>query len=161
MLRDLHDSTRSNRSAEIIHAKIGQFAFQAFDVQPKRSAMAEQQHHAAAWRFFRMKLDPQQIQCNFRRLQIDIARFARQHAVKAQRRDQATRARFSRQRLLPIQPVHADHEPLFALPPNDVGGLHAGVLHMRRNHGEVVGIERDQFELGRDRMTYNFALFNR
>ena len=54
-----------------------------------------------------------------------------------------------RQRLLPVQPVHADHQPLFVLPPDDVGGLHAGVLHMRRDHGEIVGIERNQFELFR------------
>jgi hypothetical protein len=52
-------------------------------------------------------------------------------------------------RLLPVQPVHADHQPLFALLPDNVGRLHARILHMRGNHGKVVGIERDQSELGR------------
>ena len=40
----------------------------------------------------------------------------------------------------------ADHQPLFVLPPDDVGGLDAGVLHMGRYDGEIVGIERNQFE---------------
>jgi hypothetical protein len=35
------------------------------------------------------------------------------------------------------------------LPPDDVGGLHAGILDMRGNDGEIIGIERNQFELGR------------
>ena len=34
------------------------------------------------------------------------------------------------------------------LPPDDVGGLDPGVLDMRRDHREVVGIECDQFECG-------------
>jgi hypothetical protein len=37
------------------------------------------------------------------------------------------------------------------LPPDDVDGLHAGILDVRGNDGEVVGIERIQFELGRHR----------
>src|SRR6202165_3086871 len=76
---------------EIVRAEIGQFAFQAFDVQPQRPAMAEHQHRAAAGDFTRMKLDPEQIQRGFRRLQLDVARLARHHPVKAQRRDQAAR----------------------------------------------------------------------
>ncbi|OIQ70405.1 hypothetical protein GALL_479820 [mine drainage metagenome] len=100
-----------------------------------------------------MKLDPDQLQYRFRLLQIDIARLARQHAVKAQRRGEPARGGFSRQRLFPIQPVHADHQPLFALPPDNVGGLHAGVLHMRGNDGKILGIEGDQFEWGRHRIT--------
>jgi hypothetical protein len=32
------------------------------------------------------------------------------------------------------------------LPPDDVTSLDAGVLDMRRDHREIVGIERDQFE---------------
>ena len=84
-------------------------------------------------------------------VQIDVARLAGQHPVEAQRRDQPARGGSARQRLLPVEPVHADHQPLFVLPPDDVGGLHAGVLHMRRDHREIVGIERDQFELFRRR----------
>ena len=49
-------------------------------------------------------------------------------------------------RLLPVQPVHADHQPLFVLPPDDVGRLDAGVLHMGRYDREIVGVERNQFE---------------
>src|SRR5216684_3621143 len=40
---------------EIIGAQIGQFAFEAFDVQPQRPALAEHQYRAAAGRFARMK----------------------------------------------------------------------------------------------------------
>jgi hypothetical protein len=29
--------------------------------------------------------------------------------------------------------------------------MHARILHMRRDHGEIVDIERNQFELGRHR----------
>ena len=36
--------------AEIVGAEIGQLAFQAFDIEPQRPAMAEQQHRAAAGR---------------------------------------------------------------------------------------------------------------
>jgi hypothetical protein len=45
------------------------------------------------------------------------------------------------------QPVHADHQPLLALPPDDVGSLHPGILHMCGNDGEVIGIEGNQFEM--------------
>ena len=66
---------------------------------------------------------------------------------KRKRRDRTARLGSARQRLLPVQPVDADHQPLFVLPPDDVGGLDAGVLHMGRYDGEIVGIERNQFEL--------------
>ena len=58
---------------------------------------------------------------------------------------------FAGQRLLPVEPVHADHQPLLALPPDDVAGLHVRVLHMRRNHREIVGIEGNQLALRRHR----------
>src|ERR1700677_4332566 len=130
-------------SPKIVRAKVGQLAFETFDVQPERAPLAEHQYRAAAGRIAGVKLDPEQFQPGFRRLQIDVARLARQHTVKAQRRDQAARGGLSRQRLLPIQPVHADHQPLFALPPEDIAGLHAGILHMRGNDGKIIGIERD------------------
>ena len=38
--------------------------------------MAEQQHHIAAGRIGRMKLDSEQLKGRFRRLQIDVARLA-------------------------------------------------------------------------------------
>jgi hypothetical protein len=37
------------------------------------------------------------------------------------------------------------------LPPDDIGGLYAGVMHMRGNDGKVVGFEGNQFELARHR----------
>ena len=36
--------------AEIVRADVGQLAFEAFDVEPQRAAMAEHQHRAAAGR---------------------------------------------------------------------------------------------------------------
>ena len=81
--------------------------------------------------------------------EVDVARLAGEHAVEAERRDQPARLGLAGQRLLPVQPAHPDHQALLALPPDDVGGLDAGILHMGRDHGEIVGVERDQFELGR------------
>jgi len=138
---------------EIIRAKIGQLAFQAFDVEPQGLAATEHQYRAAAGRLGRMKLDPNQFQHIVGCLQIDIARLGGQHAVETQRRYQAPWRGFAGKRLFPIQPVHAYDQPLLALPPDDIGGLDAGVLHMRRNDREVLGIERDQFELRRHRVT--------
>jgi hypothetical protein len=69
------------------------------------------------------------------------------HASTRSKRSAAIRRRLPVQRLLPIEPVHADHQPLLVLPPDDVGSLHVGILDMRGNHREVVGIECHQFEL--------------
>ena len=129
-------------------AEVGQRAFEAFDVEPQRPAMGEQQERTASGGFPGMKLDSQEIKPCLRRPEIDIARLARQHAVEPQRRDQAARRGLPRQRLLPVQPGHADHQPLFALPPDDVRCLHPCILHMRGYHREILGIECDQFELG-------------
>src|SRR6202051_4645099 len=139
------------RGPEIVGAEVGQLAFQAFDVEPQRAAMVEHQDRAAAGGVARMKFDAEQFQRGFRLSEVDIARLARQHPVEAQRRDQAARRGFAGHGLFPVQPAHADHQAFLALTPDDVGGLDVGVLDMRRDHGEVVGIERDQFELRRHR----------
>jgi hypothetical protein len=52
--------------------------------------------------------------------------------------------------------IVCSHQPLFALPPDDVGGVQAGFLDMGGNHREVIGIERNQFELGRHRSHLKF-----
>ena len=88
-----------------------------------------------------MELDADQFEHRLRLLQIDIARLAGQHPVEPRRRDQAARGGSARQCLLSVEPVHSDHQPLLVLPPDDVGRLHAGVLHMRRDHREIIGIE--------------------
>jgi hypothetical protein len=46
------------------------------------------------------------------------------------------------------------------LPPDNVGGLHAGVLHMRGNDGKVLGIKRNQFQSGRHRITLALRVGN-
>ena len=93
-----------------------------------------------------MKFDADQFQHRVRPGEIDVARLAGKHAVEAQCCDQPTRLGLARQRLLPIEPVHADHEPLLGLPPDDVGGLHMGILHMGGDHRKVIGVECNQFE---------------
>jgi len=101
--------------AEIVHTEVGQLAFQAFDVEPQRPAMAEQQQRATAGRLAGMEFDPDQFQHSLRLVQIDTARLACQHPVEAQRRDQAARGGSARQCLLPVEPVHADHQAPFIL----------------------------------------------
>jgi len=91
-----------------------------------------------------MEFDAEQVEHGIRRIEVDVARLARQHAIEPQRRDQPARLALALQGLLPVQPVHADHQPLLGLPPDDVGGLHLGILHMRGDHREVFRIERDQ-----------------
>ena len=91
--------------AEIVGTEVGQLAFQAFDVQPQRLAMAEQQKRAAAGGLAGMEFDPDQFQRRLGLLQIDVARLAGQNAVEAQRRDRTARLGSARQRLLPVQPV--------------------------------------------------------
>ncbi len=108
--------------------------------------MAEHQKRAAAGLAVGMEFDADQFERGLRRPGIDIARFAGQHPVEAQCGDQAARRGFAGQRLFPVQPVHADDEPLLVLPPDDVGDLYAGLLHMRRDHREVIGVKRNQFE---------------
>jgi len=98
-----------------------------------------------------MKLDSEQLECRFRTLQLDVSGLARQHPVEAQRRDQTARRCFAGQGLLPVEPAHADHQALFALAPDDVGNLHPGVLHVRRDDRQIIGIKSNQFELGRHR----------
>src|SRR4051812_31473340 len=44
--------------AEFVGAEVGQLAFQAFEVEPQRPAMAEQQQRAAAGGFPRVEFDP-------------------------------------------------------------------------------------------------------
>src|SRR5688572_3860704 len=105
---------------KIVAAEVSQLAFEAFDVEPQRPAVGEQQHHAAAGDVAGIKLDSHELEGCRRRFQIDIARLARQHPVEPQRRGQATRRGFPRHRLFPVQPAHAHHQPLFALPPDDV-----------------------------------------
>src|SRR5438128_3937896 len=131
---------------KIVRAEVGQLAFQAFDVEPQRAAMAEQQEGAAAGLVAGAELDPDQFEQAVLRGRVDVAGLAGQHPVEPQRRDQPARRTLAGQRLLPVEPVQPDHQPLLALPPDDVAGLDAGFLHMRRDHREVIGIERDQFE---------------
>jgi len=50
-------------------------------------------------------------------------------------------------------------QTLFALPPDDIRRLYPGVLDMRRNHSEVVGIQRNQFEVGRHGISSRFRRF--
>src|SRR5881396_4059192 len=69
--------------AEVVGTEVGQLAFQAFDVQPQRLAMAEQQKRAATGGFARMEFDPDQFQHRLRLRQIDVARLAGQDAVEA------------------------------------------------------------------------------
>src|SRR3981189_2704728 len=45
--------------SEIVRAQVGQFAFEALNIQPERPAVVEHQYRAAARRFPRVKLDPQ------------------------------------------------------------------------------------------------------
>src|SRR3982074_898434 len=61
------------RGPEIIRAQVGQLAFQAFDVQPERPALAEKQDRAATRRRAGMKLDPDQLKGCFGRFQVDVA----------------------------------------------------------------------------------------
>src|SRR5436305_5409639 len=63
---------------KIVGAEIGQLAFQAFDIEPQRAALAEHQERAAAGRITGMKLDPDQFKGCFRRLHVEVARLARQ-----------------------------------------------------------------------------------
>ena len=77
--------------AEIVGAEVGQLAFQAFDVQPQRLAMAEQEQRAAARGIGGVEFDPYQFQHRLPLLQIDVARLAGQNAVEAQGGDQAAR----------------------------------------------------------------------
>ena len=74
---------------------------------------------------------------------------AGQHAVEAEHGDKAPRLRVAQNRLLPIEPAHANHQPLLPGTPNDIASLDARVLHMGRDDRKIVGIKRDQFELGR------------
>ena len=71
--------------AEVVGTEVGQLAFQAFDVQPQRLAMAEQEKRAAARGLAGMEFDPDQFQRGLGLLQIDVARLAGQNAVEAQR----------------------------------------------------------------------------
>src|SRR3954466_60793 len=89
--------------AEIVGPKIGQLAFQAFEVEPKRATMAEQQDCAPAWRFGGVELDCQQLERSIRAPEVDVARFTRQHPVEAQRRDQTARGGLAGQTLFPIE----------------------------------------------------------
>ena len=58
---------------QLIRPKIGQLAFQAFDIEPQGLAATEHQYRAAAGRLGRMKLDPNQFQHIVGCGQIDIA----------------------------------------------------------------------------------------
>ncbi|MHC2518789.1 hypothetical protein ACVMHW_004671 [Bradyrhizobium diazoefficiens] len=110
---------------------------------------------SSSWPSWGLKLDADEVQNLVRGSEVDVARFAGKHAVEAERGDQPARLGLAVQRLLPVQPAHADHQPFLALPPDDVRGLHPGILHMGGDHGEIVGIERDQFELGRHRRHFS------
>src|SRR5882672_679011 len=70
----------------------------------------------------RVEFDPDQFQRGVRPPQIDVARLAGLDPVEAQRRDHPARGGTAGQRLLPVEPVHADHQALFVLPPDDIGG---------------------------------------
>src|SRR6266702_1085980 len=139
--------------SQFVRPQIGQLAFQAFDVEADGAALGEQQQRAAAGLLVAavlgVKLDTDEVQNRRRRRNIDVARLAGEHAVETERRNQPARLGFAFQRLLPVQPAHADHQALLALPPDDVGGLHQGILHMGRDHREIIGVERDQFKLVR------------
>src|SRR5258708_25679160 len=130
--------------AKIVGTEVGQFAFEAFDIEPQHAASGERQHRAAAGRHTRMKLHPKQFQRGFRSVQIDVARLAGQHPIESERRDQTARRDFTRYGLVPVQPVHADHQPLLGLPPDDIADAYRGILHMRRDHREIVGFEGNQ-----------------
>src|ERR1700738_4734699 len=65
--------------AEIVGAKVGQFAFETFDIEPQRAAGREHQHRAAAGRSPRMKLDSEQLQRGSPGRHVNVARLAGQH----------------------------------------------------------------------------------
>ena len=77
-----------------------------------------------------VEFDPDKLKRRLRRADIDIARLARQHPVKAQSRDQAARRGFAGQGLFPVQSADANDQPLFSLSPDDIPNLQPGVLDM-------------------------------
>ncbi len=58
--------------------------------------------------------------------------------------NQPARRRLSVQRLLPVEPAHADDQPLIVLTPDNIGRRDGRLLHMRRDHREIVLIECDE-----------------
>jgi hypothetical protein len=60
----------------VIRAEVGQLAFQAFDIEPQRAAMAEQQQRTAAGGGAGTEFDADQFKQDFWRFGVDIARLA-------------------------------------------------------------------------------------
>src|SRR3954452_4970417 len=110
---------------QLIRPQISQLAFKAFDVEADGAALGKQQQRAPAGGILAVEFNADEVQDSVRRVEVDVARLAGEHAVETEGGHQPARLGLAVQRLLPVQPAHADDQPLFALPPDpdDVRGL--------------------------------------
>src|SRR4051795_9127522 len=96
---------------QLIRPQISQLAFQAFDVEADGAALGKQQQRAPAGSVLAVEFDADEVQDSVRRLEIDVARLAGEHAVEAEGGHQPARLGPALPRLLPIPPAPCHRPP--------------------------------------------------
>ena len=157
-LREMIRASRPRRGL----AKIDQLGLQAFDLETNGAAAGEGQRHDAGRRIVLGEFDRQQIERRVLVGLIEIAALAAVHALEPQRRAAAPQigrrtsvaGRTQSKRLSAItKRCSRGRQKMSAT-------LTSGVLHVGRNHLDVVLVERDELQLLHTRSVPGFRVFS-
>ena len=127
-------------------AKVDQFAFKAFDVEPQRRAAGKNQGDHTAGRVALVELDREQVEHRPPVLAINTAALDGVDAVETQCGAATLELAGCTERPRPVESGQTHHQPLFGRSPMDISDTHRCILQVGGNHLQVVPVEGDELE---------------
>src|SRR5262249_16439147 len=110
--------------------QVGEFALQAFDLEPQLRAAGEGERHDTSGRVGLLEFDRQQVENRVFTARIHVFAFAGAHPLETQGRGAAAQLRLVADGGRPIETVDRQYEALLLRPPEHVRDPDRGVLQM-------------------------------